>query len=57
MLVLALRSQRPAVPTDAGRGHEEKHTWGETVTVRRVGKDFELHFGLPRAHTLRDMKQ
>ena len=57
MIILALRSQRPAVPVDYGTGEEHNETWAEIVSVRVVDKDLELQVGLHRAKTLQLIKR
>jgi hypothetical protein len=56
MMALALRSQRMPDPVDAGARREDGKIWSETVTVKRSGTEYELHFGLLRVRTLRDVK-
>ncbi|KAK3714095.1 hypothetical protein LTR37_008124 [Vermiconidia calcicola] len=56
MIALALRTQRPAVPADHGTGSEAKETWADTVSVRLVDGDVELHFAPLRAADLKSIR-
>ena len=56
MIALALHTQRPAVPADHGTGSEAKETWADTVSVRLVDGDVELHFAPLRAADLKSIR-